>query len=265
MINRRVTRTVLNLTETTDKTNSISTDALGFVIGVSDSFYLGFYGKFASRYFKLGTLNTNAVTVSLSYWDGSAFTAVDDLVDQTVGFTKSGFIHWQNKDDWKQRSLTGIDSDIELYWVKLTVSGSLSAGTTLQAVLPLLCDDELVGMYYPELISDTRWLPTEGNFLKQYLAAKDLVVLRLRQRRLIEDESQIIDVNGVEIAAVHAAAKIILQPIATGEEMQAWLGRASREFDNEVSQLALNVDQNKDGQISSAERHDFGETFIRRR
>lgn len=265
MINRRVVRTIKNSTETTAKTTSISSDALSFVLLTTDSFYVGFYGKFANRYFVVGTANTNAADITVEYWDGSAWTTVLDVIDQTNGFTQSGFIHWENVSDWETLKLAPAD-DVPLYWVRLKTSANFSVGTTLQAVLNIFCDDELLRAYYPELISDSRYLPpSRTNFLEQYQAAKDLVILRLRQRRLIKDESQVVDSNDVAIAAVHAAAKIIMTPIATSDEMRQRLADAAAEFDSEISQLSLNVDSDGSGVVSEAEKSDMGEPVVRRR
>lgn len=265
MINRRVTRSILNTTETTDKTNSPTSNTLSFVFLTTDAFYVGFQGPFAARYFKMGTVNTNSATLTVKYWNGSTWANVEDLVDQTYGFTQSGFIHWQNVGDWVASEQTPV-TDKELFWIKITTSANLSAGTTLQAVLNLFCDDALVTAYYPEIISDTRYLPSgKTDFLEQYIAAKDLVVLRLKQRQLIGDESHIIDINAVSIAAIHAFAKVLLSPIATNDETKERLNQASRDFEDEVSRLSLGVDQNKDGLVSEAEEQDFGSTFMVRR
>lgn len=265
MINRRVTRTIYGGVETTDKTGSINSSTLAFPLTTAQFFYVGFYGKFSARYFHLGVANTNPATLSIDYWDGSAWFPVEDKIDQTNGLTQSGFIHWNNLDDWKASAQSPI-ADVDLYWIRISTSANLSAGTTLQAVVNLYCDNEMVRAYYPELISDTRYLPTNRtDFLEQYQAAKDLVVLRARQRKLIQDESQIIDLNDVAAASVHAAAKIILQPIATSDEMRQRLKDASDEFDNEIGQLSLSVDQNADGVVDDSERADIGETWVMRR
>lgn len=256
MINRRVVRTILNATETTAKTNSPSASTLSFVFLTTDSFYIGFEGKFSARHFKMATVNTNPSTVTIEYWNGSAWTAVKDVVDQTVGFTQSGFIHWENYDNWKTHKLAPI-SEVDLYWVRLKVTANLSAGTALQSVLNIFCDDDLLRAYYPELVADTRYLPPDRtDFIEQYLAAKDLVVLRLKQRQLITDESQVIDVNGIEVAAVHAAAVLIMRPIATSDETRQRVADAQKAFDDESGQLTLRVDQNSDGKVDEAEKQD---------
>src|SRR5688572_3940666 len=201
MIRRNVTRTIKGSTETTFQTGTPATDTIAFALTTADKFYVGFKRPFGCRYFKMGVANTNAATLTVKFWDGSAWTAVEDLADQTSGFTTSGFISWRNPGDWEAKALTPI-SDVELYWLEFTVSANLSATATLQAVLNLFCDDFTMRAYYPSIAGGTRYLPTgRTDFLEQYLAAKDMVVTRLRELRAITDEHQVLDPTSVAIAA----------------------------------------------------------------
>jgi hypothetical protein len=213
----------------------------------------------------MGTVNTNSVTLAVTYWDGAAYSPVEDLVDETLGFRQSGFVSWQNKDEspeWTAYAQTPV-TDVELYWIRVKVSGALSAGTTLQSVLDLFSDDNMLRVYYPEIVSDTRYLPpSRTNFLEQHVAARDLVRLRLKQRKVITDESQILDINEVSAAAVHACAQIILSPIDQDSDV---LKRAQDAFNNEINELDKAVDKNQDGIVSDAERSDFGFTDVLRR
>ena len=270
MLNRRVTRVVLGSTEITDLVK-IDSAAYSFALTTSSELYIGYHGPFAGRYIQIGTANSTASVMSVTYWDGSAWTAVDDLLDQTsVGgktLATSGFVSWVNKGNWVKKAITGIDSDVELYWVKITVSANLHASTTVKSFLNIYNDDNILKAYYPEIISDSAYLPpNETNFLKQYIAAKDLIVLKLKQRRLIDDESQIIDINDVAIAAAHASAWIILRPIARSEETRLAADDAEKAMNKELQELVLGTDQSKDGIVSSSERlSSFGNTEVNRR
>lgn len=253
MIYRNRIRTIKNSTETTLETTTVSASTVAFALTTSDYLYVGHDKPFTTRYFALGTVNSNSITVSIDYWNGTAWTAVEDKVDQTLGFTQSGFISWQNNSDWVKKAQTPI-SDVELYWVRVSVSGSLSAGTTLQAVLNLFSDDTLLRTYYPELLSDSRYLPpNRTTFLEQHEAAKNLVVLRLQQKRGIETESQILDINEVSIAAVHACAYIILNPIATNEETRQRADDAFKAFNNELDLVRTSFDTDDTGTINTIE------------
>jgi hypothetical protein len=144
MINRNFTRTILSGAETTAKTKSVTSESLPFVLTTSDFFYLGFKQPFTTRYFDLPTPNTNACTLTVEYCNASgAWVSVEDLIDETQGFTQSGFISWLNFGLWDKSTQAPIVAvsaenetqlDLEYYWVRVSVSANLSAGTTLQSV-----------------------------------------------------------------------------------------------------------------------------------
>jgi len=258
---RNITRTAKNSTETTLETKEANSDTLAFALLTTDAFYIGSRDKFAARYFHLSTLNTNTGTLAVTYWNGTSFAAVTDLVDQTKHFTRNGFLSWVNATDWQKSEITGVDE--ELYWIRVKVSTNLSAGTILQAVLNLFCDDTLVKKYYPDLINDTRYLPdSRTDFLEQYEAARDLVALRLKQDKIIDDISQIIDPNEVCVAAVHAFAHILLQPITNPEE-DTRARDSERAMNHELNRVRLSLDLDKSGIIEDTERN-YADVFIPR-
>ena len=258
MINRRVLRVLKNSTEITGFLTTPNGANYDLALADTDALYLGYHGPFACRYFQVGVGHNVISALSVEYWNGSAWAAVDDLVDQTsVGgdtLSQSGFISWVNKSDWVKSTQTGLDADVSLYWVRIKVSVSLGNSFRLKSILNIYSDDTLLSAYFPELVSDANYLPSgKTNFLDQHVAAKDLVVLRLKQRKMIDDESQIIDPNDVAIASVYAAAKLILQPIATSEDSKTLLVMAAGGFDAEIGKVSFSVDQDGDGIVSELE------------
>ncbi len=255
MLARRVTRTIFNGSEETQSTHDPTTGTVAFVMTSAQFLYVGWFGRFQARHFAMGTANTNSTNMTVEYWDGTSWSEVKDLVDETNGFQQDGFVSWINQDDWKTTTVTPID-DTELFYVRFSVSADLSAGTTLGSVLNLYSNDSLLRRHYPELVSDSRYLPPgRTDFLEQHLAAKDKVVLKLKQRRVIDDESQIIDINEVSTAAMYAAVKVILTFIDQDDEV---LARTEAAFRNEINDLVKAVDANKDGVVSNSERTDLG-------
>lgn len=269
-INRNVLRAVYNATEVTSKIQSIQSSTLAFVFDNSEFFYLGYQRPFASRFVSMGTVNTNSAALTVKYFDGTQYSLVEDLVDQTSAMTSSGFISWENPGNWQKTTVSPI-TDVELYWIQIATSADFSAGTTIQAIMNLFCDDTLLNAYYPELQSDSRFKPvdTSGNaltnFHNQYSAAKDLVVHRLKQRKAIIEEAQIVDINEVAVAAVHASAYLILNPIAASDEAKEMRDTAKDNFENEINQIQMALDLNRDGKIDDAERESVGTVDVVRR
>jgi len=264
MINRRITRVIFNSEEITKKISDPNSDSVNIPLLTTDYVYIGFYGKFASRHFKVDTPNTIDSVISIEYWNGTTFTPVFDVVDETDGFKKTGFIHWINEnDEWKPSKQTPID-DTELYWVRLSVSADLDASTSLLSILNIFSDDIDIDIYYPELISDTRYLPSgKTDFINQHIAAMKQVVNDLKRKKQILDESQVIDITEVNLAAVHKAADIILTPIESSDsEIRI---RARNAYKQELSDIIIAVDSDKDGVIEDEERDHFGSISLYRR
>jgi hypothetical protein len=263
VIQRNTTRTILNSTETTAKTDTVNSSVLAFNLLTTDLFYIGFKKPFASRYFNLSVLNVVAATLSVKYWDGTDWESVEDLIDQTSGFTKSGFLSWQNQNDWRALKLAPI-SDVEHFWIQISVSANLTTETALQSVSNLFCDDNLLRAYYPELVTDARYLPSgRTDFMEQMVAAKDLVVTRLKQDHLIKDESEVLDINEVAISATHATAWIILNPIARSDGEKEMRNDAFAAFNRELNKVKLSLDLNNSGVIELQEEHE-GDFFVKR-
>jgi hypothetical protein len=269
MIQRNITRTILNSTETTQQTASVTSDHVDFNLQTTDFFYVGFQGPFAARYFDLQTANNVTASLTVEYWDGSAWVDVQDLVDQTNCFKNNGFVSWVNDGKWQPSIQAPVD--VKLYWVRMSVSANLTNGAKLQSCVNVFSDDDLLNAYYPELQSDSRFKPVDVDgsplttFLKQHLAAKDLVVLRLKQRKVITEESQLVDVSAVAIAAVHGAAWLIVNPIATSDEMKALAERAKKLFDMEINELGKSADIDGDGVVTESEAANITETVLVRR
>lgn len=259
-IHRNITRTILNSTETTLKTDTTSSDTLAFNILTTDEFYIGHNKPFASRYFNLSTANTNASSLTIKYWNGTAYVAVNDPIDQTLGLTRDGFVSWENQSDWTTKIQTGVPIQ-ELYWIEVTVTANLSAGTTLQSLSNLFCDETLLRSYYPEIVANARYLPPgRTDFMDQLVAAKDLVALRLKQDGIIKDESEILDVNEVAVSCAHATAWIILRPIAVDEGDKERAKEAFDAFNHELNKVKLDFDYDNSGIIDDQEK-DIGNVF----
>lgn len=260
IINRELTRIVFSGAEETRILQDPEGSDLSIDTTANPFFYMGFFGKFAFRHFNFATAATSAVTLTIEYWDGTAWAAVDDVVDQTNGFRQSGFVSWVNQDDWKTTTVTPID-DTELYWIRMTLAGSDTI--SLRSVLNVFSDDTLLSVYWPEIVSDTRNLPPgQTSYLTQHKAAKDLVVRKLKERKAITEKDEIIDPNPFSVAAVHAVAMILMAPT---EQEPDFVNRAERMFKDEIQDLAKGLDTNRDGVVSDAERRDLDFSEVVRR
>lgn len=270
MITFKETKVLLNSTDISQDLQDPGAGTELIALTTSDALYLGSPGKFTNRHFNLSVPNTTPSTLSVSVWDGSAYVAVANLDDSTNGMTETGFVSWDVPEDvdWRSHEQTGFTStsgeDSKLFWARIEVSADLDGTTAVQSIMNIYADDDMLKVYYPDIVDDSRYLPPgQTDFLRQHQAAKDLCVLRLRQRRVITQEDQVIDRFEYAEAATHAAAKIILMPIEP--EGSPLLLRAEASFSNEINELAKSIDVNRDGKVSDTERFDFSYTDVVRR
>jgi hypothetical protein len=266
MIYRKRLRTILNSAETTEKTDSIASQALAFALGTSDALYLGWHDKFACRYFAFAVLNTASISLSISYWNGTAWTAVPAFVDTTDGFTKNGWVSWTNGSDWAKSNQAPLTDVKDLaYWIRIKVSGALDVATSLQAILNLFCDDVMLREWYPELVTDTRYLPSgRTDFLEQYNAGKNMIVQRLVQAQTIKEEANILNPEDVAIAATHASAYCILNGIPNpSDDLIKWKESVKDSMDFWITDAVQSFDLNKSGEIEPVEEN-IGFTFVPR-
>lgn len=84
-------------------------------------------------------LNSNDATLSVEYWNGSAWVAVSNLLDGTIASsTKTagadGQVTWSMPTDWAASTINGIAA----YYVRLGVSAAIDSSVTLTEVDLLL-------------------------------------------------------------------------------------------------------------------------------
>lgn len=226
--------------------------------------YLGSEGKFASRFFGFEVPNTANEDLVVEYWNGSTWNIVKDLIDQTFGLSENGFVFWTNVEEWRAQILPGIDKN--LFYVRVSATGAMDFALEFDSILDVYSDDKALEYYYPELVTDTRFLPeNQTNFIPQHLAAARKCVDELKQRGLIETPDQVIDGMQLTRAAVHACAMIILRPIVRDDQFLSLYEDAERSFKAAISELSFDVDRNKDGVISEAEKQNVNFVGVVRR
>ncbi len=128
------------LVEMTDECNSPATgDVIPFPVveAVNDYFAIGFITKFDLLSIDVGTAGTIGVVV-WEYWNGTAWTALTGVTDNTTGFTVLGVntVDWTLPSDWDVTSLQGEDP---LFYVRAKI-------TTVYTINPILDEVDISGL-----------------------------------------------------------------------------------------------------------------------
>jgi len=224
------------------------------------SLYLGKRIPFNNFFMWLDTVNSNSVSMTIEYWGGSDWTSTVDLLDDTEGMTKTGVVQFSpnKKVRWSVVSDTSdgnAPSELssftiyDLYWLKITFSGALSAGTLLQQLTYKFTTQEEVEIKDNDIsefltsFGQTDWLP-------QILNASIEVAQDFKKKKLIIDEGQILRFDDVFILTAYKTLFIIYLN----------LGDSYKERRKEIADLyekawtgVYTLDKNNDGVVSSSE------------
>jgi hypothetical protein len=167
------------LYEATDislKALSYGRDSASIPMLNTEYLYFGLYKPFNHVYVEMGTANTNATTMSIKYYNGSSYVTVARSLDDTQGLTRSGYISFDRPTDWAESTEGGEAK----YFVKISFSASLSAGTTLQGMNLVFSDDQDLKGIYPYVSNYLN--STETTFILRHENSRDLIIQELRNR-----------------------------------------------------------------------------------
>jgi hypothetical protein len=126
-----------------DDESDINLTTLFTTVG-TDRLYVGSASEFDGIYVSMhSTLNAAASTLTVKYWGSAGWTALtvtNGTAVSTATFGKSGRITWTIPTNWERRLLNDSDS---LFWMELSVSVALTAGTKASQILPIRAPDGL--------------------------------------------------------------------------------------------------------------------------
>jgi len=222
----------------------------------TDYLYVGFYKPVSALYAEISTVNTNAATMTVESWDGTAWTAVEHR-DETKGLTRSGFVTWTRQNVVEEDDRATVNS-VKQEWVRFSFDVTTSA-TTFAGLNLVFADDESLKVEFPQ-ITDPRIL-TSGfsSNIVHHVAARDMIVQDLRTRGYIKYDSDnvrenmtqwdLLDVYEIKEAAKYAALAKIFFILSDDVEDNWW--HKHKEYDEKYQrtmQMArLTFDADDDG------------------
>mgnify|MGYP000896943990 FL=1 len=252
----------------------VSFDALSFgrdafsceITAAGNYLYFGRYKPFAALYVEMGTANTQAQSEFLiEYWNGSAWAGLtDSVIDDTKGFTRSGFIQFTPPSDWA----SGTFGPRDAYYIRFIPSEDFSAGCTVQGMNLVYSDDQDLNTVYPGVLNYKH--SGEASFILRHEAARDRIVQDVRNRGFRKvgvsgttmlrryanyDAWDVLDVSEVKEWAKYLALENIFSSLQSTED---GLYKQKAEEYRELAQEAraafyLTLDQDDDGVADAGE------------
>lgn len=231
-----------------------------------DYIYIGNNAPFNHFYLKMGsTVNASNATISIEYWDGNNWHEVIETMDETEGFSQSGFITWvPDKNSAWQRSNTNQDGQqitgltslqiYDLYWARVKVAGTVDPSLEIKWLGQKFSDDNDLGAEYPDLVrsaTKTAFEAGKTDYEEQAIRAAEVIVQDLIKHNIIWSKNQVLDRDEFKLASVCKTAEIIYN--AFGDDYLDQKQQSRQEYDSRFKKLIFSVDRNEDGQLSVGE------------
>lgn len=243
----------LSLKEFTRDTVSISLSS------TEDYLYLGLYKPFQKTWVELDVANSVSNTFAIEFYNGTAWTAVENDIDETLGWTRSGFISWDlDQTDWVANTINSK----ELFWIRLRPSAD-HAGSVLRGINMVFSDDENLKEEYRGIMDFK--LEADNSFIVTHNNAKKEIIQNLRNRGRIKRNSSILkDIDAFDILEpeqVREASKfLVLSKIffeisdSVDDKYYQLYQDYKKKYDAAFDLFYLTIDIDDDGVVDSNEK-----------
>jgi len=266
-----------NFLDITRESASFDRDQFSRIITSSEKIYVGFYKPINSFYMHFSTANTNTATLSVKYYNGSAFTDVSGLYDDTDGFTRSGFVSWdrkeQNKVNESDETETAVNS-LTKYWYELALD-AVSSEIVISGINIVFCDDQDLKR---ELYEIDKYYPLgETSHILTLEACRDEIIQELNLLGKTKDNTDtnwkeditafdLLDISQVKLASTYLAlAKIMFNVSDQVDDSYLQKSQIYRsKYNNIINNMSIDIDHDDDGLKDRLERDNVIRGVIRR-
>ena len=223
-------------------------------ITAEDSIYVGFYKPINIFFSELATTNTNDADLTVEYYNGTAFTNVVGLHDDSKAFTRSGFTRWdRNQAD---EAATTINS-VELFWYKIDLDADSSA-MVFDGLNIVFSDDQDLKR---ELFEIDKYLPANtATHILSHASARDEIIQKLNIMGKDKNNAvtgwlegitafDLLDISEVKLASTYLVLSKILFSVSDDlDDVFASKSITYRSMaDNIINSTKLSVDSNDNG------------------
>lgn len=234
-------------------------------VAAEDKILIGNIAPFNHFYAHFITPNTASSTMSIDYWDGNDWVSAVEVIDQTDGFTKnewvefvpdkdSGWIGEDTDDSGANHELNSLKI-YNLYWIRISFSNDLDAGTELSYIGPKFSDDNDLGSEYRDLVRSAvldRFLSGKTTWDEQHVQAAQYIIQDLIKKNIIWSKGQVLSRDQFMLASIHKTAEIIYS--AFGDDYKDQRTLSENKYQATLSLGQYPVDANNDGRLSYSEQ-----------
>lgn len=153
------------------------TMSLAALSSTQDYLYFGLYKQFSSIYVEVSTANAAAKTLAVQYYDGTTWSSVTNLIDDTKGFSRSGFLRFDpSPSGWDNTTVNSVDK----FWIRIRPTADFDAGCALQGMNIVYSDDQDLLSEEPNLLNQRA--SGETTFILRHQSSRDDIVQHIRNK-----------------------------------------------------------------------------------
>jgi hypothetical protein len=145
------------------------------LLAAAGALYFARFKPFSALYAEVKVPNAVGAFLTLEYWNGTAWTALSNVVDDSDAFSRSGFIQFDTPEDWAETTVNTLSG----YFLKITPSVDLTGTMALQGLNVVFSDDQDLRGIYPSVLNylDSQ----ETSFILRHENSRDRVVETIRK------------------------------------------------------------------------------------
>jgi hypothetical protein len=247
-------------TDYSHKTNNFGKDSFTISLASADRLYVGFRKPINAIYFNHNSIYDEEGLLSLEFYNGITWANVEGLGDDTLGFKRSGFVHFD-------RNQTGhvphLVDDYKLYWYRFS-SSEPREDLVLSGINLVFADDYDLMMEQP-YITMQDFLGTQKSHILIHAACRNEIIQKLKNKDFIKYDSDgvkqdlnqwdLLEIGEVKQGAIFLAMSKIYFNMSDSLD-DVWGRKSTEYFKKFVSMIdlaALSLDLNDDGKAESAE------------
>lgn len=243
--------------------NNNKTAAIVFDEG--DYLYISSFLPFNHKYFGLSSPSDSNRTATIELLNAPAeWDEVVDTLDYTNGMQANGVIQWTPNYDKNWGMVSDSSREIpalvngptiyDSYWMR--ISFPVGSDFTLNYIGQKFSSDSDLYMEYPQLQNTTilnSWKVGKTDWNDQHLLAATYIAKTLKQRNIVINDNQILDIASLRNPSVHKAAQIIFSGLGArnyAEEIKL----AAQCFEAAMTQDKFRTDTNANARLDRSER-----------
>lgn len=257
-----------SLEDLSESMNDITVGTKAFTYLTGHYIYVGSDLPFNHRYFGVSTVNATAANISVQLWDGKAWVAPAEVIDNTklsgASMGRSGVVSWVPKrnENWKKEQSTAdipALSTVEIYdryWAR--ISFNVNINFSLDVLTHRFSDDSKLGIIYPDLINTktlTAFKAGKTSWEEQHLLAAQQIIEELQKIGAATSGDQILVWDKFQMASMHLVASYIFRSF--GDDFKDQFEQAVTDYKEAINMTIFDTDKNNNAKLDESESVKF--------